>query len=262
MTGQTPGARLAWSHHNRCKIGVLGLAKTKIWALYGNSISQHPQITLGAYLGQPEAISLATKNNIGFPCDVDFGDDKAYEANPYGLKLSGPYLEHKGLVLNLLTWGPGLMTRVVNACSLLQCAHQMQCKPEIQFLRDQAMFAVHSYSNGPSAENLKAVWEAVYLCRSHFEPYADDPDSKESGEIWFSLGAPWFAAETIVSDWSLQIYDGEGPPESQSTWINRLSVYPCRCADALSHWMSDEFVYTVIKATAEAWVGNRYLPEE
>jgi hypothetical protein len=50
----------------------------------------------------------------------------------------------------------------------------------------------------------------------------------------------------------LQPYDGFGPPESQSTWIARLSVYPRNCADALAHWASHEVVHDVISTAVNA----------
>ena len=120
-------------------------------------------------------------------------------------------------------------------------------------LRDAAAAALQVYEDDPSDSGYSRLRDACRACRQAYLPYEDEPDSDAAQRTWMQLGAPWMAAEAVCQNWSRQAYDGEPPPESLSTWINRNAVWPGRAAETAAGWTSYRLVQEAIVSAAMAW---------
>lgn len=226
---------------------------TNIWNEFGPSIQGSPKMTLAAFLGDEESIAECKKQGIGFPLLADFDSDSVYDPNPYNLKLDTGLLGNNQLVLCLMTWGKEPIFVIANACAQLQCACNKEPDPAINALQVETASAVKSYVQEPTTRIFGSVKKLVKACRELYSPYEDDPDSEEARIVWYQLGAPWFAAETICNDWEIQSYDGTPPPEAQSTWIKRNSMWTKRAVDSAAEWSSHERVNDEMRKTALKW---------
>lgn len=229
------------------------MAVTDIWQRFGYGIAQEPRLTLAALLGHAESMAALQAEGLKFATLADFADDPAYDPNPFGLRLDDDWKRYLHLVLALMTWGRDPVLRVAYACSDLQCSNHVGGSIDLIRLRDAAASALQSYSDVPSGRTLQCVSDAAKTCSQVYSVHEADPDSEPAQVTWCCLGAPWMAAEAVAGDWSLQLYEGDAPPESQSTWIRRNAVWPGRAAEAAAHWSTHALVHDVLKSTALAW---------
>lgn len=226
---------------------------TKVWTEFGDDIQMAPQITLAAYLGHSNSIRNAKEHGIAFPTVDDFHKDKSFDPNPHGLETDKELLDLQMLIHSLTVWGFMPVWRAVNVCSHLQCVFQVQCDPKLVALRNSLAHSVQNYIDLQSESELTLLGELLKKCRKTYAPHEHAPDSKEAAVVWRHLGSPWFAAETIYHDWSHTKHDGAVPPESQSTWCARNSVWPKRAANAACNWADYAYVKEAIIRAVTQW---------
>jgi hypothetical protein len=177
-----------------------------------------------------------------------FRADPALDPNPHNLDLPDELLKMYFLVRVLAVWGPNALIEVAVECARFQINKQSTCSRLNRKARDDAMQAVLSHLATPSGQSFAELRMAAAACWNLYKPHEGDPDSPEATATWNELGAPWFAAETILQDSALTEWDGEPPREASCTWGNRLATWPQRAADAAAFWTSPAAVVKAVKA--------------
>ncbi|MEL6784542.1 MAG: hypothetical protein AAFO61_08960, partial [Pseudomonadota bacterium] len=214
------------------------MPRTKIWRSFGNHISDHPELTLLSFLGDPSAIAVAQQRQIRFPTLINFKADSAYDPNPFNLNLDFEWVRTKQLLLCLMTWGPELVKHVTLECAQLQECEEISGRPDLSLLEREILELLRQYVKNPVKATMKKLAKKTGKCEEIYAPYADNPDDPHGLYIWHRLAAPWFASRVHTNDWSLQVYDGALPREAQSTWILRNSVFPSYVAEGAAYWTS------------------------
>lgn len=235
---------------------------TEFWNRFGKTILGAPDLTLAAFLGDRSSIEVAKQHDIRFPKTTDFQIDSAYDPNFHKLDLDEERLQTDFFILCVSAWGVDALRRAVNACSLIQCMHQTVCSPRLLPVRNQAAFALQTFIDTPSKENRDEAASSLKKCSDLYRVHEDSPDTPESHNTWYQLGAPWLALESVFSmggpDASI---DEVEPAQCNSTWIARESVWPRRAFDAAAHWSSHSLVRDVVRSTLLKWAVSRSRDE-
>jgi hypothetical protein len=217
-------------------------------------------------LGQHNAIKKPNPSleaeSIPYPNADDFRSDSVFDPNPHKLDLPGESLETKLLVKSLAVWGPDVLIRAAYTYAKLQVEYQTACRAELVEPRDAALRAVAAYLKSPTGEACEAVSTTAGRCAAIYSVHEDAPDSANAQTIDGGLGAPWFAAEAVSQDYSLEEYDGPGPRESSSIWCTRNAVWPSRAADAAAMWTSHKDVRDAIRDSLRGWATGGFQVDE
>ena len=228
---------------------------TQSWMKYGESIQRSPSITLAAYLGDEESIETAEQHGIPFPTLDDFKKDRYLKPSSHKLDLTDDHVEGSRLMMTILLWGKEPVFRAVNALSLLQLAHQTQCEVTLLEIRDQAAFALQRFVDDRSEKNRSSLSEQLKRCNKPYEKHEQLPDSADAELVWYHLGAPWFALESVFDGWKgRRDIENEHPvPQAHSTFCHRNSVWAQRTMDAAAHWSSDKLAQATVKSVLIRW---------
>lgn len=221
------------------------------WTRFGQAIAHYPSESLASFFGDEEARSELKRRGVEAPTTQDLVSDSGFW---FDWEKPAATLDFTTRALGL--WGREPVIECALACAALQIEHEPERDDELRSLRDEVWHALQSVtldSAGKVPAGLKRVLER---CDKAYRPFEDGDDPKGS-HVWYALGAPWFAAETLAQDWALQAYDGEGPPQGTKSWVWRNSAWPRRAVDAAVHWSSEETVRERLKATALRSIGSQ-----
>lgn len=209
---------------------------TNIWKHFGET-TFNDLSTLAAYLEDPFYQKEMTKLHVPFPSSKDFNNDPTYNANPFSLDLPPDYVEIIFLIKSVATWGPEALINIAASSMTLEVANYHDNHNHLSEIRFRTTEAVKQYLVKTDSLNKNKVLDSCMECRATYRPYQDEPESVLAQRTWEALGAPWFAAETICANFSaVKDYGETEPPASNSTWINRCSVWPIRAAEQAAKW--------------------------
>jgi hypothetical protein len=223
------------------------------WDRWGPTVLAEPRQSLAALLGHAgseRALAAAGLRPLRLG---EIAQERAFDPNPYRLKLSEEYLRTKLLIRSLTLWGWEPLARAAVACADLQREWQSECEAPLLGLRDAAWVAATEFLAAADAAHRQRAERAASPCRLAYKPFEQDQDSPVAARVWYQLGAPWCAAETAAADTSLTPWDGPGPVAASASWGNRNSVWPVRAADAAAHWSSYPEVQDRIRIALLAW---------
>ena len=229
------------------------MPRTNIWNRFGHFIADNPKMTLAAFLGDETNVIKCINQGVDFPSASDFKTEGAYDPNPHNLSIEARALCNDQFILFMMTWGKELIIQMANACSQMQYNNNIEPSTELSLLQNETAIAVQSYVSAPTFQNLEMVRKLSEECCNVYLPYEEDPDGEAGSNVWLQLGAPWFAAETVCQNWKIEDYDGQPPPEGQSTWIKRNSVWMIRAAEAAAHYSSVDQVGDEMRNAALTW---------
>ena len=233
------------------------MAKTDLWDDYGDSILAAPYLTLAAFLGHKPSMTFARKNTVLFPAESDFKADRAYDPNPHKLKLPADTINSKFLIQCISTWGAEPLVLAAHVCSKLQCHHQRSSLPEVEPIQTEAASVLQELIDSPSSAIHTKANAVLLKCQTLYRQYAKSPDSVNAQQIWYDLGAPWFGLETVLGNLEVRSDCGETEPApSNSTWCNRVTVWPERAIDAAAHWSSHAVAQVAVRSALIEWVSG------
>lgn len=221
---------------------------TSVWKKFGPSGTFTDPRCLKAYLEDEASNSELERLRIPVPRRKDFSADSAFDVNPFSLELSQELLKTKFLIRTIAPWGPRVLREAAFVCAKYQVSQKNKIPAEFVSVQQEVFNVLQEYMHGDSPKSRPELDEVRRRCMQLYES-ANERSHEAAEKVWSGIGAPWFAIETMLQDFSVRKDCGEkGEASSNSTWIVRNSTWPERAAEVAGQFGSYEELRAEITA--------------
>lgn len=170
------------------------------------------RIRMAAALGS--RLAGAALAAVGGECPnmTELVEAELQHANPHGLDLPPALVRLNALVLVAAAGGESALCMVAADCATAEAP--LHRDSTHRALRDSAL-ACLSMGADTGAEAVEPDRRAVVEeMRRRYSEAGEGADEREAERVWYALGAPWFALETVLQDWAPIGREADALPDS------------------------------------------------